>query len=51
MGVVTPPQKRLPLTIHHFQLIIDIYSSKTGNQYAYHGMQHGYHYNAYFEAP
>ena len=52
MGVYTSPQKRLPLTIHDFQLKIDIFTCNTGNQYAYDGTHHGYHERyAYFEAP
>ena len=51
MGVDTPSQNRLPLTILHFQLKIDIFTSKRGNQEAYHGKHHAYqNKDAYYES-
>ena len=43
MGVDTPAQKRLPLTIQQIQLKIDIFTSKTGKHDAYHTLTDAYH--------
>ena len=48
----TMSQKRLPLTIQHFLLKIDIFTSKTGKHDAYHGKHPAYNgkHPAYHEA-
>ena len=42
IGVHTPSKTAYPLTQHHLQLEIDIFTSKAGKQDAYHGKQYGY---------
>ena len=42
MGVHTPSKNAYPLTQHHFQLKIDIITSKTGKHDAYHGKHYAY---------
>ena len=38
-----PPKNAYPLTIQHFQLKIDIFTSKTGKHDAYHTLTDAYH--------
>ena len=42
MGVHTPSKTAYPLTQQHFQLKIDIFTSKTGKHDAYHGKHYAY---------
>ena len=42
IGVDPPSKNAYLLTRHHFQLKIDIFTSKTGKQNAYRGKHYGY---------